>query len=346
MANHNANPSRSSMKSQLAGAKRTMHKIQNPYENVITEGVDHLNVFSGTSDLGRWLNFNSSATSFTHPVLGEFRTLQGFRAHISSRHPLDTFRRAYGHRLSQAIKAHQKPIRIDNQLAIIMDAAFIRMLADEKRAAEFADCKLPFVAYYTNDDIRYAPREAHDLILGYKIIQKALRTKTQPDFTPIMTHPNKDLYEDITPLYLKKQAEALAETQEEVVSEKSEAVPCALLSSTEAATVVPEKSEAVPCALLSSTETATNVCRDENSGLCVEVESVEQPVESIPAEAVEVSQEEVDTSEIASLMQKAVAADGSEPVTPAVALSTWTNVELTPQPPIESVNMTGVVSFG
>ena len=340
MANHNANPSRSSMKSQLAGAKRTMHKIQNPYENVITEGVDHLNVFSGTSDLGRWLNFNSSATSFTHPVLGEFRTLQGFRAHISSRHPLDTFRRAYGHRLSQAIKAHQKPIRIDNQLAIMMDAAFIRMLADEKRAAEFADCKLPFVAYYTNDDIRYAPREAHDLILGYKIIQKALRTKTQPDFTPIMTHPNKDLYEDITPLYLKKQAEALAEAQEEAV---------------------PEKSEAVPCALLSSTEVATNVYRDENDGLCVEVESTKQPAESIPVDASEVSQEEVDTSEIASLMQKAVAADGSEPVTPAVALSTWTNVELAPQPPIvstwtnvelapqppiESVNMTGVVSFG
>ena len=322
MANHNANPSRSSMKSQLAGAKRTMHKIQNPYENVITEGVDHLNVFSGTSDLGRWLNFNSSATSFTHPVLGEFRTLQGFRAHISSRHPLDTFRRAYGHRLSQAIKAHQKPIRIDNQLAIMMDAAFIRMLADEKRAAEFADCKLPFVAYYTNDDIRYAPREAHDLILGYKIIQKALRTKTQPDFTPIMTHPNKDLYEDITPLYLKKQAEALAETQEEVA---------------------PEKNEATACALLTSTEAVTNVYRDENGGLCAEVESVEPTAESIPVGASEMIQEEVDTNEIASLMQKAVAVDNAAATD---ANLTTTNVELAPQQHLQFVNVTDVTPFG
>ena len=320
MAHNNANHSRSSMKSQLAGAKRTMHKIQNPYENVISEGVDHLNVYSGTSDLGRWLNFNSSATSFTHPVLGEFRTLQGFRAHISSRHPLDTFRRAYGHRLSQAIKTHQKPIRIDNQLAIMMDAAFIRLLADEKRAAEFAECKLPFVAYYTTEDIRYAPREAHDLILGYKIIQKALRTKTQPDFTPIMTHPNKDLYEDITPLYLKKQADVPAEVQEEAV---------------------PEKNEAAPCALLSSAEVATIVYRDENNMLCVEAEPVEQPAESIPVETSEASQEEaVDTSEIASLMQKAVAADGAEPVTPAVALSTWSEVELARKPHSELVNVT------
>ena len=322
MANHNANPSRSSMKSQLAGAKRTMHKIQNPYENVITEGVDHLNVFSGTSDLGRWLNFNSSATSFTHPVLGEFRTLQGFRAHISSRHPLDTFRRAYGHRLSQAIKAHQKPIRIDNQLAIMMDAAFIRMLADEKRAAEFADCKLPFVAYYTNDDIRYAPREAHDLILGYKIIQKALRTKTQPDFTPIMTHPNKDLYEDITPVYLRRRLPQMAETQEEVV---------------------PEKSEAVPCALLSSTEAVTNVYRDENGGLCAEVESVEPTAESIPVGASEMIQEEVDTNEIASLMQKAVAVDNAAATD---ANLTTTNVELAPQQHLQFVNVTDVTPFG
>lgn len=336
MANHNATPTRSSMKSQLAGAKRTMHKIQNPYENVITEGVDHLNVFSGTSDLGRWLNFNSSATSFTHPVLGEFRTLQGFRAHISSRQPPDTFRRAYGQRLSQAIKAHQKPIRIDNQLAIMMDAVFIRMLADEKRAAEFAACKLPFVAYFTRDDIRYAPREAHDLILGYKIIQKALRTKTQPDFTPIMTHPNKYLYEDITPLYLKKQAEALAEAQEEAV---------------------PERNEAAPCALLSSNEVVTNVYRDENGGLCVEVESPEQPAENIPVVATEVGQEEVDTSEIASLMQKAVAADG---LTAANIQQESTSVEIAPQPPIEPepvpwkpfvqssfepVNLTGLVRF-
>lgn len=335
MAYNNANQPRS-MKSQLVNAKRTMHKAQNPYENVITEGVDHLNVFSGTSDLGRWLNFNSSATPFTHPVLGEFRTLQGFRAHISSRHPLDTFRRAYGHRLSQAIKAHQKPIRIDNQLAIMMDAAFIRMLADEKRAAEFAECKLPFVAYYTTEDIRYAPREAHDLILGYKIIQKTLRTKTQPDFTPIMTHPNKDLYEDITPVYLKKQAESLAEAQEEVV---------------------PEMNEAAPCALLASAEVATNVYRDENGGLCVEVESVEQPAENISVDATEVSQGEVDTSEIASLMQKAVAADD---LTAVNIQQESTNVELTQQTPIEpepvpwkpfalssteSVNMAGVISF-
>lgn len=337
MANNNANHSRSSMKSQLAGAKRTMHKIQNPYENVISEGVDHLNVYSGTSDLGRWLNFNSSATPFTHPVLGEFRTLQGFRAHISSRHPLDTFRRAYGHRLSQAIKTHQKPIRIDNQLAIMMDAAFIRLLADEKRAAEFAECKLPFVAYYTTEDIRYAPREAYDLILGYKIIQKALRTKTQPDFTPIMTHPNKDLYEDITPLYLKKQAEAPTEAQEEAVAEKNEAAPCALLS---------------------SVESVTNVYRNENNVLCVEAESVEQPAESIPVDAAEVSQEEVvDTSEIASLMQKAVAMDG---VAATNIHQESTSAELTPQAPIEPepvpwkpfvqssfepVNLTGLVRF-
>ena len=290
MANNNANHSRSSMKSQLAGAKRTMHKTQNPYETVITEGVDHMNVFSGTTELGRWLNFNSSSTPFTHPVLGEFRTLQGFRAHIGTRHPSDMFRSAYGHRLTAAIKAHHKPIRVDNFLAIMMDAVFIRMLADEKRAAEFADCKLPLVAYFTKDNIRYAPREAHDLILGYKIIQKALRTKTQPDFTPIMTHPNKDLYEDITPLYLKKQAEAPTEAQEEAVAEKNEAAPCALLS---------------------SVESVTNVYRNETAVLAVEAESVEQPAESIPVDATEVSQEEVvDTSEIASLMQKAVAVDG------------------------------------
>lgn len=303
--NNNANHSRSSMKTQLAGAKRSMHRIQNPYENVISEGVDHLNVFSGTSDLGRWLNFNSSATPFIHPVLGEFRTLQGFRAHISSRHPLDTFRRAYGHRLSQAIKSHQKPIHIDNQLAIMMDAAFIRLLADEKRAAEFAECKLPFVAYYTTEDIRYAPREAHDLILGYKIIQKALRSKTQPDFTPIMTHPNKDLYEDITPLYLKKQAETPAKVQDEVA---------------------PEKNEAAPCALLSSAEVATKVYRDENNALCVEFGSVEQSAESISVGASEVSQGEVDTSEIASLMQKAVAASD---VTATNIQQESTSVELT-----------------
>ena len=96
--------------------------------------------------------------------------------------------------------------------------------------------------------------------------------------------------------------------------------------------VVPEKSEAVPCALLSSTEAATNVYRDENCALCVEVESVEQPVESIPVDASEVSQEEVDTSEIASLMQKAVAADGSTAVN---IHQESTSVELAPQPSIE-----------
>ena len=204
----------------------------------------------------------------------------------------------------------------------MMDAVFIRMLADEKRATEFAECKLPFVAYFTRDEIRYAPREAHDLILGYKIIQKALRTKTQPDFTPIMTHPNKDLYEDITPVYLRRRLPQMAETQEEVA---------------------PEKNEATACALLTSTEVVTNVYRDENGGLCAEVESVEPTAESIPVGASEMIQEEVDTNEIASLMQKAVAVDNAAATD---ANLTTTNVELAPQQHLQFVNVTDVTPFG
>lgn len=222
----------SSMQTQLAAAKSHLHKIQNPYDTVLTDGVDHLNIYSGTSDLGRWLNFNSSDTPLRHPILGEFKTLQGFRAHISNKQPPDIFRRAYGQRLSQAIKDHHRPTKVDNFLAIQLDAAFIRLLSDEKRAEEFASCKLPLVAYYTDSGVRYEPKNAREMIAGYKIIQKALRTKSQPDFTPIMNKPGKELYEDITPVYMRKSAEAATEEVDNT-SDTQAAVtaPCVLLAS-------------------------------------------------------------------------------------------------------------------
>lgn len=244
MAKFQNNRGVSSMQTQLAAAKSHLHKIQNPYDTVLTDGEDHLNIYSGTSDLGRWLNFNSSATPLHHPVLGEFKTLQGFRAHISNKQPPDIFRRAYGQRLSQAIKDHHRPIKVDNFLVIQLDAAFIRLLSDEKRAQEFASCKLPLVAYYTDSGVRYEPKNARELIAGYKIIQRALRTKSQPDFTPIMNKPGKELYEDITPVYMRKSAEATTEEVDNTSDTQAVVtVPCALLASQSVVTEVVEGSQ-------------------------------------------------------------------------------------------------------
>ena len=65
--------------------------------------------------------------------------------------------------------------------------------------------------------------------------------------------------------------------------------------------------------------------------------------ESIPVGASEMIQEEVDTNEIASLMQKAVAVDNAAATD---ANLTTTNVELAPQQHLQFVNVTDVTPFG
>ena len=286
MAKFQNNRGNSSMQTQLAAAKSHLHKIQNPYDTVMTDGVDHLNIYSGNSDLGRWLNFNSSDTPLKHPVLGEFKTIQGFRAHISSKQPPDTFRRLYGQRLSQAIKDHHRPIKVDNFLAIQLDAAFIRLLSDEKRAQEFADCKLPLVAYYTDSGVRYEPKNAREMIAGYKIIQKALRTKSQPDFTPIMNKPGKELYEDITPVYMRKSAEAATEEVDNT-------------SDTQAVVTT-------PCVLLASQPVVTEECQNEgwtpvDAGVNDGVSAVEADAQEIAALMIKAGVTPVTTEEVITL---------------------------------------------
>ena len=182
-------------------------KIRNEFMKYIESGKDHINIFDGRDELGKFLSGNFASHPFNHIYLGRFATLRGFRFHILATTPVPAFRTLSHGPLQQAAKANGRNRQLDNEVAIIMDAAYRRLLQYPEYIDKLLTNKLPLTAYYMQEGYRYEPRNAAQYIQGTMIIRNALRQKKEPDFTPIMTRPDKDLYEDIVPAYLRKQTD-------------------------------------------------------------------------------------------------------------------------------------------
>ena len=186
-------------------------KIRNEFMKYLESGKDHINIFDGRDDLGKFLSGNFASHPFNHTYLGRFATLRGFRFHILATTPVPAFRTLSHGPLQQAAKANGRNRQLDNEVAIIMDAAYQRLLQYPEYIDKLLANKLPLTAYYMQEGYRYEPRNAAQYIQGTMIIRNALRQKKEPDFTPIMTRHDKDLYEDIVPEYLRKQTDAVKE---------------------------------------------------------------------------------------------------------------------------------------
>lgn len=114
------------------------------------EGVDHINIsFNSTSELGRFLS-TRSRTPFTHPVYGEFQSVEGLWQYLtreSDQETTETIRNFYGNRntrhMSKLVKRN-----VDNFKDIIFEVMVNKIYTNTDIAKMLVENELPLLMYY------------------------------------------------------------------------------------------------------------------------------------------------------------------------------------------------------
>ena len=171
-----------------------------------SDGVDHINICaSAETVLGKFL-CHDTPHRYKHSILGTFNTVRGFWYYIQSVNHDDRYRRLSGKPLRLAHN-NTETIRVTNFRAILMDACWQRIKQAGAIFKLMKDSELPFDCYYIHHESKLRVRPVYHswVTSGTEEIRKAIKENREPDFTYLMEDKEIDLYEPITPEYLKSE---------------------------------------------------------------------------------------------------------------------------------------------
>lgn len=123
------------------------------------DGIDHINLGTGQTDLGRWLNFNAR-TPFALDPLGEFASIGALWVYLrcAPEERAETMRMLAG----TAAREKSKNVRIEDRVGLydmIADATWVKINTYEERVQQMLDNRLPYLMYIVNEagDVIHTP---------------------------------------------------------------------------------------------------------------------------------------------------------------------------------------------
>ena len=116
--------------------------------NPLEDGVTHINIYSrGKTPLGRWLS-NFAESPFTHPVHGNFMSVEGFWYWLGTRN--EALRNLYGFEAKKIGRNSPTIIQLDEQVfkEEIAIACWAKLWSNYGKVFILAGSVLPFEHYY------------------------------------------------------------------------------------------------------------------------------------------------------------------------------------------------------
>lgn len=149
------------------------------------DGVDHINIYSQSSnDLGKLLS-HFTHTPFTHPYLGPFYSMEGFWYFMRNGQVDDSLRYLSGNRAK--IKGREmQPKWYAEFREDILAANYIKVIENPKIHDLLKASKLPFDHYYlfrarSGAQVVINARDSDWLVDGWEAIRIAVQNDVQPD---------------------------------------------------------------------------------------------------------------------------------------------------------------------
>lgn len=113
----------------------------------MTDGVDHVNIYSKAhTDLGQVLS-NFALTPFNHPEFGQFNSVEGFWYWLATGMFDDKLRSLYGYQAKEHGKKLDR-VQISNFKVQIKKAILLKVDQNDRVKEELKKCNLPFTHYY------------------------------------------------------------------------------------------------------------------------------------------------------------------------------------------------------
>lgn len=117
--------------------------VWNPEE----DGLTHINIYSkGATPLGRWLT-NFAESPFTHPVHGQFKSIEGFWYWLKTGKKHDTLRTLHGWQAKEQGKKYPSE-ECENFEQIIKTAIRAKLIANPQMLGALIQSSLPLAHYY------------------------------------------------------------------------------------------------------------------------------------------------------------------------------------------------------
>lgn len=179
------------------------------------DGMDHINIWRmAETPLGQALS-QYSPIEFTHPIFGEFSTVEGFWQWIISRENDDRLRNLVGTPL-KILSRKLNHRHVPNLRMIVMHACYLKAMQHPEISGLMKEIDLPFDCYYYTKNapkLRTRPYYAVWMINGYEEIRKAIREGREPSFENMreVGEVGDDMYKPILDILMP---EAETETAE------------------------------------------------------------------------------------------------------------------------------------
>lgn len=208
---------------QLHDVKRKLHQGSLPINPSMwkKEGQDHINLSQqSTQKLGRFLDLDYSR-QFDHPILGQFRSLNGLWFFLRAKEPSDKLRGMRGQELKDYARYHCGGMSPDLQRhfkAVIIHSAWLRVRQFKDIEAMLKASTLPLDVYSASSVIRSRPDYGHWLARGYEEIRQALKEEREIDLG-IFTDRK---FKDIADIYLDTLKRIMPHETPEALREKIE----------------------------------------------------------------------------------------------------------------------------
>lgn len=189
------------------------------------DGQDHILLdFYGKTEVGKLLAMNMRAR-FDHPILGDFTSFKGMWYFLNSYERDDRMRDLTGMALEH-FNRMMTPVHVPNVAAIALSMLYKRLQGDKHALTLISESSLPFDCYWTNEaGLRRRHRWAYWLVPGAEEIRRAIKTKTEPDFSSFIEQldPNETLDQYIAREFLDPQQREIAAKNKELKKEKKAA---------------------------------------------------------------------------------------------------------------------------
>lgn len=166
-------------------------------ENTSGDGVDHINISDiAKTDLGKFLDINAK-TPFDHPELLHFNSLGGLWYFVKCENNPDVFRGTWG-RNNRDIGKTMKFRDVTGFKTIIADAAWVKILSNERAVKDMVESTLPFENYYYQGELRIKKTAPETIwfTIAIEEIRRTLKLRVKsgnmnlmPDFTSIEATP-------------------------------------------------------------------------------------------------------------------------------------------------------------
>ena len=132
----------------------------------IDEGVTHINIYSKSKlELGKLLS-NFAKTPFTHPVYGEFASIEAFWYWLSTGKQHDSLKKLYGYKAKVEGKTFER-ITVDNFQTELTFALQCKLDQNPYIGELLSKTTLPIIHYYyygTIDEPRIVTSKGNDWI--------------------------------------------------------------------------------------------------------------------------------------------------------------------------------------